>query len=123
MVREKRATGSPPTLTRFAPRQNYRADRFLVAGFGSGSGVVVSPSGVVSTPVTWPAMGCAGVSGGAASGQIKPITPANRNGAAAAQVVVPDMAASSVEVRTATPWPVVTWPSHDFNELFNICSP
>jgi hypothetical protein len=103
MVREKRATGSPPTLTRFAPRQNYRAGRFLVAGFGSGSGMFVTPLCVVTTSVTWPGTGKAEVSSGAASGQINPITPANRNGAAAAQVVVPDRTASSVEARTAIP--------------------
>jgi hypothetical protein len=28
-----------------------------------------------------------------------------------------------VEARSATPWPVVTLPNHDFNELFNRCSP
>ena len=65
--------------------------------------MAASPLGVVTAPVAWPATGCAGVSGGVASGQMSPITPAVRNGAALAQVVVPDRAARSVEARTAIP--------------------
>ena len=57
------------------------------------------------------------------SGQTSPTTPAASSGAAADIVMVPEATASTVEPRIINPWPVVTWPSQDFNDLFKLRSP